>query len=245
MSRKKISPAENELVFKIGAFTPKTMPLDRIAQYIGSLAEMLGNESGVHLLKVGRGSCALNCFADPVVVPKIKERANGLNDGTAPRQALKAKAEVDEMLAADNTSGVVSLGADNLIIFPGNKRAPKDELGPIARPSTIDGAIWSIGGKDETINVQLRDHGQDLKCVVSVAMALRLAPYLFGRKLRLSGMGQWYRTDGSWHMKSLVADDFLELDGSPLETSIGRIRDMLEGVSPEDFLNTMEEIRQG
>jgi len=159
----------------------------------------------------------LRAFADDEAIPKVRERARAINDGTAPRSASNARAEADELLALDNTSGRIMLAGEKLIQFPGSKNAPKEEFGPVARPSAIDGAIWSIGGKDETINIQLRDHGQDPKCLVSVALARRLTPYLFGKKVRLSGAGQWYRVDGRWQMKSLVADDFVELDEPPLK----------------------------
>lgn len=244
MPRSKKASA-NEIVFVIDGFTPKTLPLDRAAQYIEKFAEIIGNQHDVHLLSVDKGSCALRAFAEEPAIPKVRDRIRSVNDGTAPRNALKAQAEVDELLALDNTSGRITLAGENIIEFPGIKKTPTVEFGPIARPSSIDGNIWSIGGKDQTINIQLRDHRQDFKCVVSIALAKKLAPYLFGKKVRLSGVGQWYRIDGTWHMKTLIADDFMELDDSTLENSIDRIRGLLDGVNPTEFLDTMEELRRG
>ena len=238
-------PSPNDIVFVIDGFTPKTLPLDRAAKYIEKFAELIGCESSVHLIGVDKGSCALRAFADDPALPKLWERVRAINDGSAPRSAIKARADVDELLAFDNTSGRIALAGKNLIEFPGSKRISKEEFGPIARPSTVDGAIWSIGGKDETINVHLRDQGQDLRCVVSIAMARTLTRYLFGRKVRLSGIGQWYRIDGRWQMKHLVVDDFVELDESSLEDSLQRIRGLLEGVDASEFLDTMEELRRG
>ena len=244
MPRKR-KPSPNEIIFIIDGFTPKTMPIDRAAKYLEKFAEMIGQENSVHLMSVDQGSCALRAVADDPPIPKLRERAQAINDGTAPQNAIKARREMDDLLAGDNTSGRVTLGGENLIEFPGTKRSPKEEVGPVPRPSSISGSIWSIGGKDNTVNVHLRNRGQDLKCVVTVDMARRLTPYLFGRNVKLFGIGQWYRVDGVWQMRSMAADDFVELDESPLESSIGRIRELYEGVSAVEFMEAMEDLRHG
>jgi hypothetical protein len=242
---KKTSKSDLLVSFKIDAFTPETMPIDRLAKYIAKFAELLGNENNVHFLRVGRGSCVLEATVDSTALPKLRERANKINDGSAPKLALRARHELNELLAEDNAVGEVILSSAKVIQFPGRRGLPKEEVGPIARPSSIDGNIWSIGGKDETINVQLRNQDQDFRCVVSVGLARRLAPYLFGKKVRLTGVGQWYRTDGTWKMKSLTVSDFNELDDSTFEETLGHIRAVFSGLSPDDFAKTMEELRHG
>ena len=95
MSRRK-KKLPNQLILKIDAFTPETMPMDRLAKYIEKFAALLGNESSVHLLSVDRGSCAITAFADDPAIPKIKDRTNRINDGTAPKAAIKARSEIDD-----------------------------------------------------------------------------------------------------------------------------------------------------
>ena len=238
-------PPESEIIFSIDVFTPETMPIDRIAKYIERFAAMVGHGNNVHLMSVDSGSCALRSFADEPAIPKIRERVHRINEGTAPLQAQRARTDLDDLLAEDNAIGQVLLGGQKVIEFPGRNRNPKEEIGPFARPSTMDGSIWSMGGKDETINVQLRNRDLDLKCIVSLSLARKLTSYLFGQKIRLTGIGQWYRTDGRWYMKSLIADDFVVLDESRLEDSLDRIKGIMQGVSPDEFLDAMAELRHG
>ena len=131
-----------------------------------------------------------------------------------------------------------------MIEFPGRRRAPAEELGPVQRSSSLDGQIYSIGGKDETINVHLRDGANEMKCVVSLDLARRLVPHLFGAHVRLSGSGTWYRMDGSWQMRTFHATDFIVLDVSPLKGTLGTIRKIFDGFSPDEFVSTMSELRK-
>ncbi len=217
--------------------------MDRLAKYVEKFAALLGSEANVHLLSVEKSSCALRAFADDPAVPKIRDRANRINDGTAPRSALKAKAEMDDLLAQDNAIGEVYIDEQKVIEFPGRRRRVSEEIGPVARRSTIDGQIFSIGGKDETINVQLRNGDNEFRCVVSVELARKLGRYLLGRRVRLTGSGYWYRTDGHWRMASFTAETVSELDESPLGASLERIQAILSDVSPKEFMATMEDLR--
>jgi hypothetical protein len=107
------------------------------------------------------------------------------------------------------------------------------------------GQIFSIGGKDETINVQLKDGERELRCVVPISLARDLGPHLRGGKVRLFGRGFWSRVDGYWTMKSFAAETFVVLDQKSLHSSIATIRKHLEGVDPDDFMSTMNELRHG
>ena len=54
MPRKPHKPREYR--FETDAFTPETIPLYRLSQYLGDLARMMGQETNVHLVKVEKGS---------------------------------------------------------------------------------------------------------------------------------------------------------------------------------------------
>jgi hypothetical protein len=241
MTRKK-TPA-NEVALTIDAFKPATLPMARFAEYVEQFAALLGNESEVHFARVTSGSCVLTALADEPSLPKIRDRANRVKDGTAAAAAARAHTAIDNLLASDNAIGAIYIGGAKVIEFPGRRRSAREEIGPVAKRSTIDGQIFSIGGKDDTINVQLRDGERDLRCVVSIDLARALARHLLGGRLRLSGLGQWYRSDGSWSMKSLVVDSFLELNEATFSAAIDRIGAAFSEVSPEDFMKTMQELR--
>jgi hypothetical protein len=71
-----------------------------------------------------------------------------------------------------------------------------------------------------------------------------LAPYLLGERLRLHGYGNWYRIDAVWQMRTFTATDFLVLDACPPGSTIQAIQKIFEGISPEEFMATMRELRE-
>ena len=151
---------------------------------------------------------------------------------------------MDALLLEDNAIGELFIGKSKVTEFAGRRRAAVEEIGPVQRTASIDGQIFSIGGKDQTINVHLRDGDSELRCVVSVELARRLAPYLLGEQLRLHGYGNWYRVDSLWQMRSFTATDFLVLDPCTPANTIKNIQKIFEGIPPNEFMETMRELRE-
>jgi hypothetical protein len=234
-----------EITLEIDVFTPDTLPMARLAQYLAQFSELLGHEANVHFSRLMKGSAKCKAFADAQVVPKIRERVESVVDGSAPRQALKAHGAIDDLLAADNAIGGVSLGKERVIEFPGRRRSHKERIGPVHRSTSIEGQIFSLGGKDNTINVHLRHKDQAYRCEVSIELARKLAPYFLNGAVRLFGQGDWYRVDSVWQMANFTAIDFVPLESTKLSESINDLREVFATVSGEDFLRTMEDLRRG
>ena len=126
---------------------------------------------------------------------------------------------------------------------PGRRRASKERVGPVRRTTSIEGQIFQIGGKDDTINVHLRDKQTIYRCEVSVDLAKRLAPLFLTGKVRLFGYGDWYRVDSQWEMGSFTAVDFVELDRTTIHETLAGLRKVFADVAAEDFTQTMEVLR--
>ena len=47
-----------EYRFEIDAYTPETIPLSRLSQYLGDLARIMGESANVHLVRIEKGSTA-------------------------------------------------------------------------------------------------------------------------------------------------------------------------------------------
>jgi hypothetical protein len=234
-----------EITLEIDVFTPDTLPMARLAQYLEQFSELLGHEANVHFSRLMEGSARCKAFADTQVAPKIRERVEAVVDGSAPKSALKAHGAIDDLLAADNAIGGVYLGEEKIIEFPGRRRATREKVGPVRRTTSIEGQIFSLGGKDDTINVHLRNKDQAYRCEVSVDLARKLAPYFLNGNVRLFGQGDWYRVDSVWQMANFTAVDFVPLEKNKLSESIADLREIFSDVSGEDFLRTMEELRRG
>jgi len=234
-----------EIVLEIDAYTPATLPMARLAEYLTQFALLLGNEANVHFAKLGRGSARCVAYADEQAAPKVRERVESVVSGTAPKHAMKAHKEIDDLMAHDNAIGGVYVAEHKVIEFPGRRRAQQEKIGPLRRDTSLDGQIFMIGGRDETINVHLRDGEKIFRCEVSIDLARRLAPYFLNGLVRLFGQGDWYRIDSRWEMANFVAVDFVGLERKTLKESIEGMRDIFSGVSAEGLLSDLEDLRRG
>jgi len=233
-----------EIILKIDGYTPGKLPMSRLAEYLGQFAALLGNEANVHFSKLTKGSANCKAYADEQAVPKVRERVESVVSGTAPKPALKAHKDIDDLLAQDNTTGGLYLGQQRVIEFPGRMRGHQEKIGPVNRSTSITGQIFMIGGRDETINVHLRDKSKSYKCEVSIELARKLAPYFLTGTVRLFGHGDWYRIDGRWEMWSFTATDFVLLESKTLGETIDGMRQIFSGIDGDEFLAGMEQLRR-
>lgn len=229
----------------IDAFTPESLPMERLARYLREFAVMLGNEAFVHFSRIAEGSADLVAFADETALPKVERRLQEVVEGTASKPAMRAHHDIDELLAEDNAIGHVGQGEERVIEFPGRRRATHEKIGPVRRATTVEGQIFSIGGKDETINVHLRHKAEEVRAEVSITLARDLAPYFLAGNIRLYGEGDWYRIDGVWRRSNFTATAFVPLSGHSLAEEVDRVRETFSGVDPDSFLSAMAELRRG
>lgn len=230
--------------FVIDRFTPRTIPMFRLAEYMRSFAELLGNDEHVHFDGVRKGSTRLAAFPDPVAAPKVRSRLEEVVEGTAPLPAVRAHGRLDELLAFDNAIGHIEYAGATVIDFPGRRRPKPEKLGPIRRSTSVEGQIFQIGGKDQTINVHLRGKdGDDVRVEVSISLARQLAPYLLSGEVRLFGEGDWYRIDDRWERHNFTATGFCPLGTDSLIDSLQHIRSIFADVDADDFSATMAELR--
>ena len=209
------------------SFTPETLPMERLAEYVAALAKLLGEQANVHFRGVEGGSAVLVAAIDPPAQPKVRERLLMVRDGGGPSDARKAFADLDEMLRRDDATGTLSDGAGGIVVpFPGRDRAEPLVYGPFREDGTIDGQLIRVGGKDETVPVHLRDGAiihTGLVCTPEIAR--RIAPYLYGPTLRVHGTGTWVRTGaGVWELQRFRIADFEVLEDAPLLTVVDNLR---------------------
>jgi hypothetical protein len=233
-----------EIILDIDVFTPDSLPMARLAEYLARFSELLGHAENVHFTRVLKGSAKCKAFIDPQAAPKVRERVESVINGSAPKAAMRAHKDIDDLLAADNAIGGVYLGGERVIEFPGRRRATKEKIGPVRRSTSIEGQIFQIGGKDDTINVHLRDKDRLYRCEVSVELAKKLAPMFLTGKVRLFGHGDWYRVDSHWEMANFLAVEFVELEGKTLNETVAGIRDVFSAVHADDFLSAMDALRR-
>ncbi len=218
----------SEYRFRIeNSFTPDTLPMERLAEYVSKIARLLGEQANVHFQGVEAGSTVFITKVDEPAQARTRERVAAVRDGHGPKDAMTASADLDEMLRKDNATGsLTGEGGSVIIPFPGRDRPEPLIFGPFRQDGTLTGQLIRVGGRDETVPVHLRD-GQviltGLNCTQELAR--RIAQHLYGPTLRVHGTGNWIRTGaGVWDLQNFKITDFEILDDIPLLTVVEHLR---------------------
>ena len=214
----------------IDAYTPETIPMARLAQYMQNLAAILGHEAGVHFETLLPGSTQLVTMVDHEDVPKIRTHLAQVKSGEGSPEATKAKTELDRMLAEDNASGFVYEDGDigaQIIDFPGIKKPRPTTYGPFSQEGALDGILISVSGADQTVHLQLQNG--DIKYTgidTNRDVARRLAKHMYD-PVRIFGVGRWFRdNDGNWLLKRFRVDRYDVLAQDDLKTAVKKMREV-------------------
>lgn len=210
-----------------GEYTPDTIPMDRLGDYINALAQLLGEKAHVHFTEVQHGSVALHAAVDGPARVRVADRVQAANDPQPPKDLAKALEALDEMLRRDNSTGSLRDSNDRVVIpFLGVKKKRLPVYGPIKQHGTLTGQVVRVGGTDASIPVHLRDGDTVLTGLVATEdIARRLAAHYLLGPIRVIGTGTWFReADGAWRMTAFKIDDFEELEGASLVDVVARLR---------------------
>ncbi len=230
MTEQKRRPTEYRL--RIDAYSPDTMPMARLAEYMSELATLLGEQTAVHFQRLERGSTVLVSKIETEAVPKVRERVNAMRRqrGPVPDDALRAYRKMNNLLREDN--GVASLKERGnravVISFPGREDA--QERYPLTREyGSIEGTVVSVAGKDHTVHVRLLvESGTTLSGIYTTNRQIGKAlAHLFDEPVRLEGMGSWKREDsGTWKLEAFKIESFEELTSATLSHAITELREL-------------------
>jgi hypothetical protein len=237
-----------EYRFKIDAFTPETIPLSRLVEYLGDLAKVFGQDKSVHFHKIEPGSTIPVLRVEWEAEPKIRERLREVKYREAPPSALDAARNIDRRLAEDNAKGTL-LGPDgsNVIVFPGRDRNKQLVYGPISQRGVFQGVPIKIGGEKDPVPVHLEDNSGKHIVWARRPLAKELAEFLFSAVVRVEGTGRWIRhADGEWELLAFNADTFRLIEDADIRKNIAQLRAIpAKWKSLEDPLAELEKIRRG
>lgn len=234
-----------EYRFVIDAYTPETIPMLRLAEYMTNLAKLLGHTDKVHFVRIEPGSATLVQRIESDVIAPVQTRVRSLRRDGAPREVVKAHATLQQLLTEDKSTGSLQESTgEEIIRFPEKKHDPVASIGPIHQTGELDGVLIRIGGRRQTASVHLqRGHLLHI-CSTSRAMVKRLAPHLYGPTLRVRGDGTWERSaDGAWKVKQFHIINFEVLNDAPLTDVVKQLR-AVKGSRWKDFEDPWAELRR-
>lgn len=210
-----MSGERKDLEFKINAFTPATIPMERLAEYMKDLARLLGESEYVHFVDLGEGSVKLNVAVEYESIPKVQSRVRAAESGIGPGDAVAAFRSIDKRLAADNADGFLcEKGGAQILEFPGRRAAKIPEFGYVTQNTVLDGRVRRLGGRaEDTAPVMLETHdGFETHCVATRETTRALAKYFDGPLLRFTGQGKWLRTENGWRLERFGISSFEPID---------------------------------
>jgi hypothetical protein len=215
-----------EYRFEIDTFTPETIPLSRLAQYLGDLARMMGESANVHLVRVDKGSTIPVIKVDWEAEPKVRDRLRAVKFNEGPLEAQRAYKEINRRLVEDNANGVlIDPSSTKVIRFPGRSGANQPEFGPITQPGVFQGIPIKVGGERDPVPVHLEDGDETHIVLAPRRIAKQIAPHLFTSILRVEGKGRWLRNKmGEWEMLGFTATGFEVLPDGDLRSNVDALR---------------------
>jgi hypothetical protein len=226
-----ITKDPQEFRFKIEAYSPTTMPLSRLTEYLKDLVEVFGEDKSTHLIRVEESSCVPVFLVEAEAVPKVERRFQEIDSNEAPPNVLSAVERINRKLRMDGTKAtLVGPQKDNLIYFPGAEREEL-EYGPFSQPGTLDGIPIVVGGTKDFVPVHLQGREGDIYlCTAPRSKAREIAKHLFNTIIRVEGVAKWFRTaEGEWQLQEFRISDFKPLGEASefsLKKSVEQFRQM-------------------
>ena len=233
-------------------FTPGTLPMSRLAEYMTKLAALFGERPQVHFVGLEEGSAVLVQEVEAEAHPRVRERVHAVLRGDGAPDATQAYESLNGLLALDRASGALFEGDERgasmaqVLEFPGVKRMIEPEYGPVTQTSTLQGVVIVVGGERDPVPVHLQDGEVVHNCVAKRVVARQLARHIFGSALRVRGKGRWTRdARGQWSMTRFQVTEFAPLDDNPIGEVVADLqRVAAESKMPADALDALSALRR-
>lgn len=213
------------LTLHLTGIGPENISLKRLAEYLKELNSLYGEEGAVSFDCVSEGSAMLQAKATEDAYPRVVENVRYVQSASVDTSSKNYKA-YDRILDYMNKDGVKGSieAADGSKIIDLSERRKKEKPITIQKKGSVQGRLYSIGGRDDTVPVKLEGRNNEtLHCEADVSTAENLAPLLF-KNVRLSGSGTWERQKGGgWKLRKLMITSYQQLDDSPLRDALKEI----------------------
>ena len=156
---------KREYRLKIDAYSPRTMPMKRLAEYLADVCVLFGEEDRVHLIAIEESSTCPVVLVDREAEPFVVDRIHKAQKGEGPEEPIRAIGRINARLADDNTfAALLNPIRDNLIEFPGIRTPRRIEWPSINQAGELYGIPIVIGGKNDPVPVHLLDGEEEIQC---------------------------------------------------------------------------------
>lgn len=222
---------DKRLIFYIDAYSPDTIPMAKLADYMADFAALLGKDNAVHFAGLEPGSTKIAARVEFEDVPKVTTRLQDIRRGNPPKDAAKIFEQIDVKLANDNAVGRIFVEGEDgaapaeLLTFPGRTRPKAQSYGPFTQDGHLDGLLVAVGGITENVPVRLQNGDTTYSnCETTRTIARELGKHLF-EPIRIHGSGRWIReADSKWTLIRFRVHRFEVLNTASLRDTVTALR---------------------
>ena len=244
---------------EIDAFSPKTIPMAKLAAYMDDLAQLLGDLESVHFVGLEPGSAVVVSEVDASAAARVLRRAYEVQAAVADGTAPNAASRLIERLEDDGARGTLRGPHGQALVEFSRPRKPQRN-GPLddidldgtvvtENDTEITGELIRIGGQSELVPVHILEVPKKKPriCQANRELARDLAAYFFGPTIRVHGEGTWrFKKGEGWILERLIIDSFEVLEESSLSDVIARVREIDSPLKHmKDPVSVLNRIRYG
>jgi hypothetical protein len=234
-----------EYTFRIIGPSPKSIPMSRLALYMGELARLMGAQDEVHFDHLKNESVGIVAIAPVACVPIISPRIREASKGSPDSDAYSPWKRINDYLSQDGWTAEMPLpNGGEKIQFLGNSPTVVP-LRSITQRTSIQGRLVRVEGGGDTVKVGLEVDGSlTARVSLDAIHALELAKH-FHQFVRLNGEGKWKRDiAGTWSLDSLNATSFEVLVDAPLNATLEKLREIIPSGSGKNIAEAINELRR-
>lgn len=215
-----------ELAFVVPAYTPETMPLDRLLEYLQQVADVLGAPKEMHLIRIEASSTKPILRMNVGTANEVRQRAEAVRLGRGTEKQRAANSRLKKMLQKDR-AGIASVNDRSGTVIQFFPEEDMDEIiASVRQPTSFDGILLRIGGANENSTIQMQDFSGDVMSgfLASRSVAKEMGRYLF-EPLRVAGPATWERNRaGNWKLTRMFVQHFEKLEDHSIESVLGQLR---------------------
>lgn len=233
--------------FVVPGYTPETMPLDRLIEYLTQLTIILGNPSDLHLVDIQKSSTKPVLIMPHHAAVKAKHRARETWEGGGSIRQRQAYQRIRRMVSDDGGKPAVLTSRQATILeFPSVDLGADQEISSMRQATSVAGELIRVGGDSEFDQILLKEFSGEViaGCFATKEVAKQLAKCLH-EHVRLHGIASWHRDRrGKWQVARMKILTFEPLENDSLTDALAEAQSAVSDW-PEDLSDRLLEMRRG
>jgi hypothetical protein len=232
--------------FTLAGYTPDTMPLDRLMEYLNNLSLVLGSPGDLHLVGIERGSTRPVLAMRHDVAHRARNNAREVAEGGGSARRREAFNNIRRMVAEDGgQTAILKAPRGQVIIkFPSVDIGQDQVVHGLRQHTSIEGTLVRIGGIGDNAQLLIQEMNGDVIAgsAASRPLAQAMARLMY-RAIRVNGVATWHRTEeGKWKISRLLVQSYDALEERELAEVVAELR-AVKVKWPDDSLEQLQAMR--